>query len=461
MTELPVAVKTTLQDIKKKHKHTVGIAVIRGGYYVYETLQRFVKEENRYRTFSLYLGKIEENGVFVEARHRKESTKLGSIEEMVRKKEQSLRDDSTNVLLHSDKINLKVLEMISTDARISISEIADTIGMSRVVTRHRLKMLEQKFDIKYTVEFGYSFFGFFRYAIFVKFLHKKPDFNKIKDILEKEPTVQYAALLKGAYDLFIYIFAETSISLEYKIYEIRSNPELASYASIWNTSYILNSYGYMPTRSRFFEILKEKVWHKSKETPKKNSNQLLEREYIVLKELNENSREDFSDIDKKYEFNTGTSQYTYHRLIERKIIYRATITMENLPFRYMAISKCSQLNISDFNDKRDIYLLDVIQETDLPINKYVLIGDIALPAGLLYITCVFNDGELELIEKNIEKSVKGSEVESYVVIKTLVGELGFRKLDNTLAPQYKLLPFYKRGDLTAHAIVYNIRDTDY
>lgn len=207
----------------------------------------------------------------------------------------------------------------------------------------------------------------------------------------------------------------------------------------------------MPARIQFFEILKDKVWHKTKETQKKKPDQLLEREYIVLKELTENGNEDFAVIDKKYNFSVGASQYTYQRLIAHKIIYRTTITMEDLPFRYIAISKCSQLNINEFNSKRDSYLLDVIQETNTPINKYILIGDIGSPSGLLYITPIFKDGELDDIENNVKEKVRGSEIESYIITKTLVGKLGFRRIDNKKSAQYSLLPIYKQGYTTAHA----------
>ena len=77
--------------------------------------------------------------------------------------------------------------------------------MSNPAVAYRIKKLEKRYGITYTLEFGPRPFGFFRYVVFVRFLHGMPGANDIKEVLEKEPMVQFAALIKGKYDLFIYI----------------------------------------------------------------------------------------------------------------------------------------------------------------------------------------------------------------------------------------------------------------
>ena len=449
MPELPISVLKTLEKLKKAHKHSVSVAFIGGGYYAYE-VTKISNNKGRRTSRSLYLGKISEDGTFTEARHRKEETRAKSLEELLKKKKEE-RKNPLEQLIHPDSIDLKILELISTDGRISTSEIARQAGISASAAKYRLQKLEKRYGIRYTLEFGYSFFGFYRYAIFVKFFDNKPDSTMLKNVFDKEPTIQYVGLLKGTYDLFMYILAETPLLLEHKIYDLRSNSILTNYKSTWHINYIINSYGYLPMRNQFFEFLKNKIWRKTRETPSKNKDQLSEREYLILKELNDNGRQDFVKLDKKYNFNNGISQYTYHSLIKRKIIYRITITMKNLPVNYFLISRCNQIDIKQFNNNRYSYLTDVIQATDTPINKYVIIGDISSPYGLLFISPVLNDYGIGNIEAHLKTIITGSIHKSFVITETLIGELGLRKLDNTQSAQYKLLTPYKEGAITAHA----------
>ena len=445
--ELPAKVKETLESLKRKHRYPVSVALIRGSYYAYEVSKERAKDGAR-KSHTLYLGKISEDGTFTEARHRKEETRAKSLEELLKKKKEE-KKDPLEELVHPDRIDLGILEAISTDGRISVAEIARKVGISPVAARYRLRKLEKRYGIRYTLEFGYSFFGFFRFIIFIKFKGKKSSPEAIKEVFEKEPTIQYAAMLSGKYDVFVYLLAESPILLERKLYDLRSSPPFAPYDTYWYVNYITYSYGYVPMRERFFEILKEKTWHKTEDTPRKKPDQLMEREYLLLKELGEDGRRDFAQIDEKYKFSKGAAQYTYYRLIERKIIYRITITMDKVPFKYIMLAKCNQLNVQEFNNHRDSYFMDVIQETDTPLNKYLLIGDISSPNGLLYIAPVFKDGDTERIKNDIINTVRGSKIIPSIITKTLIGQLGFRRIDNTKSAQYNLLPLYKQGETTA------------
>ncbi len=448
----PAPVERRLGEIRKSSAHKVYIRLLKGRYYVYEVASVLDAATNQKKRLAYYLGKISDDGKFSAARSRKRpETRMGSADEWLKAKESGTGPSPMESLMHPDPVDLKILTAISTDGRATISEIAKEVGISRASASSRLNRLANTYGIKYTLEFGYSFFGFSRYAAFVKFTdNNKPDLDKLISLLENEPTIQYAALLKGNYDLFMYIFAEDTTALEHKIYELRSNSALASYKTAWNVSYIIDSYGYVPVRPKFFERLEAQVWHKSKEFPRKSQDQLLLREYVVLKELNDNGNMAFSDIDEKYDFSPGAAYYTYQKLFDRHIIYRITITMKRLPFMYLAVSQCKQLDMEKFNSKRDAYLLDVIMDNSTPVNKYVLIGDTGSPYGLLYITPVSGSSGLRDIEDNFRKVVDGSEVESHIIIKTLVGTPGFRKFDNTKSPQYKVLQMYQKGQMLAH-----------
>lgn len=443
-TELPAPVARALEELRKKHKHRVTIARINDNYYTYEETTRFSEEKGKKVPFTLYLGKIESDGKFVEARHRKKETATSSVEESIKRKLEG--EDALGKLIHPDDIDLQIIEAISTDGRIPVNEIAKNIGISGVATRYRLDKLEKRYNIKYTIELGPRPYGFFRYVVFVRFLKDKPPVSDMKRVLEKEPTIQMVALLKGSYDLFIYMFAENTQLLEDKIYEIRSSATFANYDAYWQVSYITYGYGYVPIRDEFFELLKNKVWHRSRETPRRKPGELLEREYLVLKEMHQNGRKSFIDIDQKLGLNNGASQYTYYQLIDSRLIERITINMERLPIKHISILRCTQTNIQKFNSNRDIVRLDSIENTKTPINRYLLWGDIGTPYGLLYITALL-DEKISDAEERLTKLLKGTKIKSYVIIETIIGSLGYRKIERESTYQYERLTGGSQKDI--------------
>ena len=441
--KLPKIIAERLAQIKKEHKHNVSVGIIRGKYYVMETTRTFSSEQQRYITTTFYVGRILDDGTFVKARHRKESTSATSLDDMIKKNNIK---DRLNDLIHPDNADLKILELISKNSRIPINEIAREIGFSSSATKYRLSRLEKLYNISYTVEIAPRPFDYFRYIVFVKFMDIIPDPESIKSILLNEPTIQFAAITKGDYDLIFYIFAENTQILENRIYDIRSSEIFANRNSEWIVSYMTYSYGYVPITDNFIDhMLKDKVWHRSREKPRRQKGQILEREYLVIKALNKNSRMDFSEIDRMYNLNDGASQYTYKKLIENNTILRTTIKMSNLPLKYNLILKCEQKNINEFNSKRLEYLLHTIDDTNTPINKYVLIGDIGATYGLLLIAPIFNENDD--IEVEIKRHIDGVKISTSIMTRVLIGELGYRRINRLDTPQYEFIENARKSSI--------------
>ena len=101
---------------------------------------------------------------------------------------------------------------------------------------------------------------------------------------------------------------------------------------------------------------------------------LLKREYAVLKELNRNGTESFVDIDRKYGFDEGRSQFTYHKLKEKGIIKRITLSMDRPPIKYLGIMKLSILEVDKFKRNSAKLLLRTIKESRSPLTNFVLVG---------------------------------------------------------------------------------------
>ena len=50
--------------------------------------------------------------------------------------------------------------------------------------------------------------------------------------------------------------------------------------------------------------------------------------------------------------------------------------MQKPPIKYAAILYMNQINIGEFLTSREIMLMNIIEDNDSPINKYVLEGDV-------------------------------------------------------------------------------------
>jgi len=439
--ELPQKVKDKLTELGKKSKHSVQIQVVKGKYYAYECSNVYDKGRSKWKSVALYLGKIDEDGKFTKAGYRTSPrTDAGSLDELIQKNAIYNSSDPMKILTHPDDVDKKILEKISTDGRATISEISKYAKVSRSKAQRRLHRLESIYKIRYTIDFAPRPFELFRFYALVKFRGNIPDIERMKKVLGKYPLIQTVALLKGDYDLFIYVLASNTAYLEDLIYEIRRNKVFAEYDSDWIISYITQSYGFIPFRDRFFAAINDRVWHKTKETPRRPERMLMEREFNVLYELNKNGRIDFNEIDKRHNMHSGAAHYTYYKLLNKKIIRRITITMDSLPSKYVSLLLANQVNMREFDKEKRQYFKYILEDTQSPTNKFALIGDMGAPYGLLSIFPVFEDSDIQRIE-NAFRSLFGNSVElkTIIIAHLLIGNIGLRRLDSRESIQYKLL----------------------
>ncbi len=432
---LPKAVSETFEKLRSRHKH-LGISVINGKFYVSASTKRLVKATGAYRTFSLYMGRILDDGAFIEARHRKAGTAASSVEALIKSRTGSA-DKGTEAAL--DDADRYILESLSTDAKKSEIEVARELDMSAAMVNYRIKKLEKEFGIRYMAEVPTSAFGFSRFAVMVKFRGTAPNPALIREELGKSPFVNVALMTKGSYDLFMIVVAENTLKLEAFIYALRTSDTFSPYRSVWNVSYLGLRYGFIPLRESFFNTLESHVWRRSRESPSKLPNQLLEREYIVLKELSLDGSREFSEIDKKYGFGKGASQYTYHRLVEKGMISRITIAMDRPPLKYVALLHLDQINMRRFAESSRGLFLDRIGYSENPIDRYTIAGDFGSPYGIFLMAPISDDSGLYAIERSVMASVKGIRIRSLVVTGVVAGRLGFRKFDNSKSEAYAAL----------------------
>lgn len=106
-------------------------------------------------------------------------------------KEISLSDSNQISLKSDDK---KILEIISSNSRISSVELSERLGISQTTILYKIRVMENKEIIKaYRTEIDYSKLGYENYFLEI-YLHKQKDLSKIKEYAKNNKNTIYSVL---------------------------------------------------------------------------------------------------------------------------------------------------------------------------------------------------------------------------------------------------------------------------
>lgn len=447
MVRIPQTVLKTLDELRGKYAERLSLKMISGRFYLYKEHGIWLKDKQKNKTISEYIGSINYDGTFKEKeiRYRSELDKAKTIIE-AHGGEITWRNDLKNndLNLHkertADDTDLKILTFLSMNSRANYTRIGKSVGLSAAATYNRIKRLEQKFGIKYMLEIDREKLGYTRFIGFVKFHDKKPSLKELQESIKGEPRIQFAAFVNGEYDVIFYLIEELSDEAIDIVWKMRSESQLKNYSADWIITPMSNNYGYLPLGQEFFgkEILKKKVWHRSKETPRPQEDQLTEREFDVIKELNKDGSVGFKKIDEIYKFPNGTSNYIYTRLKDRGIIKRPTISMEKLPLKYISVIMMKFINNSKYNPHRKNFLMEVMKDGSIS-NKYVLEGDIGSPYSSLLFYPITKENELDLTLNDMHEKIDGVNISVLTITTIISGSLCYRRFDNSYSRQHRLL----------------------
>lgn len=442
MESVPRAVAEAFGRLKREYPFYIVLTSKNGHYYVYRHQGLYVKKTKKIKSLRTYLGRITPSGEFL----KRAVLTDNDIERaraiiMAHGGKVILPNESTVMPRESEEVGQyekQILMMLSTDARIGVSEISKHIGLSYTATLNRIKKLEDKYGIKYTIEYGFlDRFNLHRFLAIAKFIDKVPDAQEVKKLMESEPRVQLALWAVGEYNLFLFMLASTPTEAEDMVYKLRSNPALSDYPANWYSSYFAHGDGYIPLRDEFFEMIKERVWRRTRNMPRKQQGQIFYREYATMRELSANGLADFSFIDKKYGLSKGSARYTYHDLVKNENVWRVTITMKNPPVKDVAVINLEQVDIGKFNNHRKEYMLHRRDEGDTLLNRYLYNTDIGSPYGIMLVAPLYKEGDLDALVSSLSAVAKGVRIKTSIVSSILVGNLGFRRIDPTKTLWYK------------------------
>ena len=213
----------------------------------------------------------------------------------------------------NDKYSLvarRMLRLLSVNARTSISEMRDALGVSRATVKKKLDSLSKELNISYTLELDERKLGLVSpHLITIKF-RQKPDYKKIADLLLKSYIPQVAAVTEGSYDMIIY--ANAFSTSDYAHWDKSMRILLGEYGALWLPSEVVHrQLGSFPLRNEIID--KSPVGDKYR---------------VLLRELNTNSRQPFQHLSAKLGMHTNTLKYNYDRLLKEGLIKRPTIAFD-------------------------------------------------------------------------------------------------------------------------------------
>lgn len=443
MQSVPEKVKACFTKVKKQYPFYIVLAPIRGKYYVYKRSSKWDKTTKKPTTISEYLGRITDDGQYI-AKQLSYVTKkeLASLPDMPSPEPTTLGPE----LNDDDKMLLQILSM---NARADLSFLGKKLlNMKPSTVFYRVKQLEQKLGIKYLPEIDVTKLGYLPFIILIRFHDIIHDVKALKAALEQNPKVQLALLTKGRYDLIIYALAKNNVEINRVSIDIAHSigSELTLHASP-----IEEDYGFVPLRTEFIESVEKEQLDRHKAEAKKLREEhkrerisylpgeLLEREYAVLKELSKNGAVSLSEIDEKYGLEIGRADYTYHKLKEKGILKRVTISMTKLPLRYVGVLLETTFDIRKFMAKRAASLKELLERSNSIADRYVLADDILSPFGIIEYIPVFQEGELEQAAMIRSKLTLATKIKTLTVTNVLVGRFSYRRFDNAYSIQQIIL----------------------
>ena len=450
MADIPEKIKRTFEALKIAYGSYIELKHLNKRFCVFEATSRYDAEAGRSKKISHYLGWITDDGLMVPAKQRNKPESLRVIEENYIEKisnlNQKLEYESKNSknfhIAPNGTINghdIKLITALSMNSRIPYKILSKITKIPIKNLPYIIKRAESEFGIKYTEEINVINLGFSKYFILVKFIDAMPSPSGLKNALESEDRVQLAILTKGIYDMIVYCVAENNEVLANMLDRIRKSNQLINIQSEWRVTPVEEDYGFVPIRENFFNIIKERVWHRTKEHPKPSKSDIRHREYAVLKEFNVNSRISFAEIDKKYQMPNGSAKNAYERLSgeEANVILRPTISIQKPNMKYNGIIMIDILNKAQFLDTRDVHRKYVIGEPESTLNRFSYICDFETPDGIMYLLPIYEDGQLDDVQRDLNSILSGIRSDYMIVSEILIGSINYRKFDNLYSIQYE------------------------
>jgi DNA-binding Lrp family transcriptional regulator len=422
---VPEEVRQAFEQLKLATGKRLSLHTISGQYYVYEYSSATSARTGKTVVKTYYIGHITKEGKFIAKGERK----LAMLE---------VREGGPKAEEQYDEREAIALRNLSMNGRMSMAKLAKRIGMSVTGTRHFVKRLETKYNIRYFAEVNTLKLGYLRYIALVKFEDKIPTVKEVKEAFEDDPHVALVAMINGIYDMMVIFYLKNTELLANFIYGWRRYKALPSYTAKWYITPLDMTVGVtLPLRRQFTESVIGTELTKS-ERIKTAQAPLTNIERVVLEELILAGAQEFGDIDRKHGFNPGRSNYAFYKLKEKGIIERVTLTIGPSNLKYNAIFVIQTNNYDKFVENQDKWFTNTISFDKQIINENAFTGDMGIPDSILHIRPIFDETTFHKTKERLDL-IDGTETKSMILTDVIIGSLCYRNFDPRYTKIYDTL----------------------
>ncbi|MDE1768679.1 MAG: AsnC family transcriptional regulator [Candidatus Micrarchaeota archaeon] len=321
------------------------------------------------------------------------------------------------------QIKKALLRELSENSRISITDLAKKLKCSRNAAIDNIKLLEQEFGLKYTLQFGDDPYVPIRNQIITVKFRVKPKDSVIRAMFKNSKYVSFVAITEGDFDLLIHMVTD-SVG-EYTRWAFLTFSKLYDYGPLARPSIIdFVHMGFMPIPDADLSESKMKQFGTIDD---------LDKKLLLL--LNNESKLSDSALSKKAGENVDTVRKRTKRLLRSEIIKKYTAILSKPPaYQYniaFFINYRFCPDIADSYTKLKGYYTELDEKSQL-INPFQYIATTNGSYSLFGIGC-FRDEETAITGAVLahKEIFKAADVEiSYAKIREVVyGNLPIRNID--------------------------------
>ncbi len=267
----------------------------------------------------------------------------------------------------------KILTLLDENARLSNSQIAKKVGLSKPAVEYRLKRFEKNNIIfQYYTIIDFTKLGYSQYKIYFKFQDTTlEDEQKIINYWDKSNNSVWVAQIRGRWDLAVSIIARSNFEFgkvlsefmnKFSKFILEKDVLLTEYSPIYSREYLIET-----KPSEFIYGAPSEIYELD-DTDKK-----------ILKELSKNARINIVDLAEKTKLSRDIINYRLKKLTKEKIIfqYRCYLNLQNLGinhykiiFRTKNLDEQSEKEIKSYvtQHKKATQFLKLIGSWDLEIE---------------------------------------------------------------------------------------------
>lgn len=235
----------------------------------------------------------------------------------------------------------KILTLLDENARLSNSQIAKKVGLSKPAVEYRLKRFEKNNIIfAYYTVINLTKLGYSQYKIYFKFQDTSlEDEQKIVNYWTKDKNSVWVAQIRGRWDLAVSVLAKSNFEFSKVInsfmkrfskFILEKDVLLTEYSPIYAREYLSAT-----KHSEFIYGIPSKIY------------ELDEIDTKILKELSVNARINIVDLAKKTKLTRDVINYRLKKLTKENILiqYRCYLNLQNLDINhYKIIFRTKNLN---------------------------------------------------------------------------------------------------------------------